>query len=71
MIMDIQAVLNEYDGFYARNNPEGAYAFIRGKIAEAREAGAWQHELTMLNEVKHPKACFRNTGSEVHCPDQP
>lgn len=51
MIMDIQAVLNEYDGFYARNNPEGAYAFICGKIAEAREAGAWQHELTMLNEV--------------------
>ena len=49
--MDIQAVLNEYDGFYARNNPEGAYAFICGKIAEAREAGAWQHELTMLNEV--------------------
>ena len=51
MIMDIQAVLNEYDGFYARNDPEGAYAFICGKIAEAREAGAWQHELTMLNEV--------------------
>ncbi|MBQ4308995.1 MAG: tetratricopeptide repeat protein [Lachnospiraceae bacterium] len=49
--MDIQAVLNEYDGFYARNDPEGAYAFICGKIAEAREAGAWQHELTMLNEV--------------------
>ena len=49
--MDNQAVLNEYDGFYARNDPEGAYAFICGKIAEAREAGAWQHELTMLNEV--------------------
>ena len=51
MIMDIQAVLNEYDGFYARNDPEGAYAFICGKIAEARDAGAWQPELTMLNEV--------------------
>lgn len=49
--MDINAVLNEYDGFYARNDAEGAYAFISGKIAEARAAGAWQAELTMLNEV--------------------
>ena len=49
--MDINAVLNEYDGYYARNDAEGAYAFICGKIAEARETGAWQVELTMLNEV--------------------
>ena len=49
--MDINAVLNEYDSFYARNHVGGAYAFICGKIAEARETGEWQAELTLLNEV--------------------
>ncbi len=49
--MDINQILTEYDAYYARNDAEGAYAFITAQMAEARECGRWQDELTMLNEV--------------------
>lgn len=49
--MKIQDILAKLDNFFRQDDPEGAHQYLKEQIAQAEEAGEWENELTLQNEL--------------------